>query len=98
MRVRSHKKLQLSESLLQSLAHVRDLRNRLVHGFLRPTDSPLSDVERLADATRELQMAASLFRNSVRELERTAYTALDQLRVTRAEVEEQISTRPAEIG
>ena len=98
MRVRSHKKLQLSESLLQSLAHVRDLRNRLVHGFLRPTDSPLSDVERLADATRELQMAASLFRNSVPELERTVYTALDQLRVTRAEVEEQISTRPAEIG
>ncbi len=97
MRVRLHKKVQLSESLLQSLADVRDVRNRLVHGFFRPRDSPLSDVERLADATRELQTAASLFRNSVPELERTVYTVLDQLRVTRAEVEAQISARPAEI-
>ncbi len=68
MRVRSHKKVQLSESLVQSLADVRDVRNRLVHGFFRFSDSPLSDVERLADATRELQRAASLFRTLFQSL------------------------------
>ena len=59
---------------------------------------PLSDVERLTDATRELQMAASLFRNSATELERVVYKVLDQLRVTRAEVEAQISKRSAELN
>ena len=88
----------LSESLLLNLTEVKKVRNRIVHGFFRPSDSPLSEAMRLTDATRELQMAASLFRNSVPELERVVYEALDQLGVTRAEVEAKISKRSAEMN
>ena len=96
--VKSHKNVQLSETLLLNLTEARKVRNRIVHGFFRPSDSPLSEAMRLTDATRELQMAASLFRNCVPELERVAYEALDQLGVTRAEVEATISKRSAEMN
>ena len=96
--VKFHKNVPLSESLLLNLTEVKKVRNRIVHGFFRPSDSPLSEAMRLTDATRELQLAASLFRNSVPELERVVYEALDQLGVTRAEVEAKISKRSAEMN